>query len=463
MVTFHVASDARSQTPVLTVKFTRQSSGHTEQNIVAPVQVAEHVAEQSVASGIATESLTPAAMQVIERPESGLPVSTSKTSSRSTLRDTSRSTSATETAALPADFTVATTATSTGIFIESRSVACRAASEWMPAKQLRQHATATQELYCEGDDCTRQAANAIARFLQQQADHQQDVAAAIALRAYYAQAAIDEQFVLARQSVAALAELRERQLAIVEKGFSAAIDLTSLDRESINLQLQRLQLEQRNRQVTESLNDAMRLNYDWQTSETEPLEVRIQSIEADYLVQFALSHRHDLLAIQYLGSQINSGTAPLLASVVSSASGMVSLPLPKRCFVDRMLRREDNTALANNLKESIALAYETQANAIRREVSEKSTALELAYKRITLSQETTATWKKRDEQLARLAKLGDSRPADQTIARTSLLASQAMEVERRLEAKLLEIALAEACGGLYCRCCNGLAWLITSR
>lgn len=401
-------------------------------------------------------------MQVVARPGSVSPVSVARKAKTHDATGVSLSTEPASAANELAVHANATTAAAS-VFLESRGVACRAASEWMPAKQLRQHATATQELYREGDECERQAANAIARFLQQQADHQQDVAAAIALRAYYVHSAIGEQFQLAKKSVAALEEQRERQLAIVEKGFAAAIDLTSLDREAITLRLQRLQLEQRSRQVTDSLNDAMRLKYDWLTSQTEPLEVRIQSIDADYLVQFALTHRSDLLAIQCLGTQINSGTAPLLASVVRSASGMVSLPLPKRCFVDRMLRREDNTELADNLKESIALTYEAQSNAIRRDVSEKSISLELAYKRITLSQETTATWRKRVEQLERVDELGNGRPADLVIAQSSLLAAQAMEVERRLEARMMEIALAEACGGLYCRCCNGLAWLITSR
>ncbi len=461
-VMINLTAEARAQTPAMTIEYTQHRSARADHNTDATVRVAEQGDERSTDFEMGKASPAPAAMQIVARPGSLYPVSTSRKNLRLT---TSASHISPTTSGIPSDIAVAINppTPAASLFIESRSVACRAASEWMPAKQLRQHATATQELNCDGDDCTLQAANAIARFLRQQADHQQDMAAAIALRGYYTHAAINEQFELARKSVAALAEQRERQLAIIEKGFAAAIDLTSLDREAITLQLQRLQLEHRDRQVTESLNDAMRLNYDWRSSETEPLEVRIQSIDANYLVQFALTHRSDLLAIQCLSTQINSGTAPLLASVVSSASGMISLPLPKRCFVNRMLRREDNTTLANNLRESIALAYETQAKAIRREVSESTISLELAYQRITLSQEATATWEKRLEQLERLAKLGDSRPADLTIAQTSLLASQALQVERRLEAKLLEIALAEACGGLYDRCCNGQAWLITSR
>lgn len=346
--------------------------------------------------------------------------------------------------------------------IDSRDVACRAAKEWLPAKQLRQHAHAVQQLYCEEDDCTRQAANAIARFFQLQADHQEDVAAAIALRAYYARSAINEQFELLQLSEAELQKQRERQAAIQQKGLAAAVDLTSLDREAITFNLQRIQLQQHDRQLKESLNDATHIQYDWDASLVEPLEVRQQALDVEYLQRFAIAHRRDFLAIQYLSGQINSGTAPMLSSVVNNVTGLASLPLPKRCFLDRVLGREDNSVLTNNLKQSIALACETQARTIHREVTEKAIALELAYQRIELSKETIASWNKRLAQLQRLAELGDSRPADLALAQTSQLGAMAVEIERRLEAKMAEIALAEATGGLAQRCCQGLAWLVTT-
>jgi hypothetical protein len=59
--------------------------------------------------------------------------------------------------------------------------------------------------------------------------------------------------------------------------------------------------------------------------------------------------------------------------------------------------------------------------------------------------------------------LGDSRPAELVLAKSSSLGSKAIEIERRLEAKLAEIALAEACGELSPRCCRGQAWLVTSQ
>ncbi len=88
----------------------------------------------------------------------------------------------------------------------------------MPAKQLRQHAQSVQELYCEQDDCTRQAAAAIARFFNLQADHQQDLAAAYALRAYYAHTAIKEQTTLLTEAATALQNQREQQKSTFRKG-----------------------------------------------------------------------------------------------------------------------------------------------------------------------------------------------------------------------------------------------------
>ena len=54
-----------------------------------------------------------------------------------------------------ANFVAAPEPTHAGTLIDSRSVACRTASEWLPAKQLRQHAQAVQQLYCNEDACTR--------------------------------------------------------------------------------------------------------------------------------------------------------------------------------------------------------------------------------------------------------------------------------------------------------------------
>lgn len=365
--------------------------------------------------------------------------------------------------ASPSPLSVLSNDIRTSALIGSREVACQAAREWMPAQQLRQQARAVQELYCDSDDCARQAAQAIARFLEHQAEHQQDIAAAMALRAYYSHTAIEEQFELVQASAAELQLQRDRQAALLQKGIAAAIDLTSLDRESIAIDQQRLQLEYRDRQLTESLNEATHINYDWRLNSVEPLEVRTQSLDAAFLQQFALAHRQDLLALRCLNAQISDGTAPILASVVSSAAGVISLPLPKRCLVDRLLGRDGNPALTKNLKESLALAIETQSQAIRKEVSEKSITLELAYQRCELARETAESWSKRIAQLERLAELGDSRPADLAAAQSSWIASKAVVIERRLEAKLAEIAVAEACGGICYRCCQGQAWLVTAR
>lgn len=441
-MTIAITSNAQAQTPSVGVVF--------KENAVTTVRVKPSRVGPRIPSleALSTEQAGPIAIPVATQSRK-----TPVEPLAATVQDIERPTIAVPDAkSLPASV-------ETRSIIDSRGVACRAACEWLPAKQLRQHAQSVQQLYCKEDDCTRQAAHAIARFLQLQAEHQQDLAAARALQGYYARAAIAEQLELLKESDAVLQNQRERQSALQEKGLAAGIDLTSLDREAITLNLQRLELQQRDRQLRKSLNDATRTQYDWEASSVEPLEVRAQTLDAEELERFALGHRRDLLALQCLSGQINRGTAPMLSSVINSATGMASLPLPKRCLVDRVLGRQDNAVLTNNLKESIAIACETQASSIRSEVSEKTIALELAYQKINLSQEATASWKKRFEQLQRLAKLGDSRPADLVQAQTSLLAAKTLEIERRLEAKLAEIELAEVCGGLASRCCHGLAWL----
>ncbi len=80
------------------------------------------------------------------------------------------------------------------------------------------------------------------------------------------------------------------------------------------------------------MNDAAHLNINWADSDTEPLEVRIQAIDASYLETFALANRSDLKATRYLATQIRSDSAPLLAYVVNGISGLASLPVPKRCL-----------------------------------------------------------------------------------------------------------------------------------
>ncbi len=80
--------------------------------------------------------------------------------------------------------------------------------------------------------------------------------------------------------------------------------------------------------------------------------------------------------------------------------------------------------MANNLRESIAIACETQVSLIRREISERSIALELAYRRIELTDGLIQSWESRIAQLERLAELGDSRPADLVAAESALLATE---------------------------------------
>ncbi len=347
---------------------------------------------------------------------------------------------------------------------DARDIACAAGRNWLPAIQLRQHAKALDQLYCnERDDCTRQSVRALSQFLRQQAEHQQDVGSANALKAYYSLAGTNAQLVLLAESDAQIAAKKEQQNKLMQQGIAAAVDLTSFDREQIDLNVQQLQLQQRLKQLAQSLVELGNAQIDWTSAHLEELDIQPSAVDLEYLQQFALSHRHDLAAVNGLARQINSESAPILAGAVAGFTGMVSLPLPALCLYDRLLGRKTYPGLANNLNQEVALAAETLAKSIRQSVFEKSTALELAYQEVELADAMRQSWQKRIAQLQRLAELGESRAAEIALAEASLLASEAAAIHKKLQAKLAEVELSEACGGLHGRCCRGEAWLITGR
>jgi outer membrane protein TolC len=179
----------------------------------------------------------------------------------------------------------------------------------------------------------------------------------------------------------------------------------------------------------------------------------------EYLEQKALTERRDLAALQWLTAQVNEETAPTLSGAVATLTGMASLPLPKQCLLDRLVGRTAYAGLVCNLKRELATASELLSQSIRQEVYEKSTSLELAYRQVELAEQTRQSWQQRKDQLQRLADLGDNRAAESADAESSLHAADAAVIQQRLQARLAEVELAEVCGALYCRSCQGYAWL----
>lgn len=71
------------------------------------------------------------------------------------------------------------------------------------------------------------------------------------------------------------------------------------------------------------------------------------------------------------------------------------------------------------------------------------------------------SWEHRIRQLETLDESGESAAEELATARSSMLEAKADVILRRLDAKIAEIDLAEAVGGISDRCCSGRAWLLT--
>ncbi len=338
--------------------------------------------------------------------------------------------------------------------LHSRVIACEVAEHWLPAKQLRQHATALRRLYCKADDCSREAAEAGAQFLETQAEHQLDIAAATGLRAYFLRSSLEEQVALIQQSMALVESRVTAQRAATDKGLALPVDPTALDRERIEAVQQRLQVSQRAEQLQRTIEDLSGNKRDWINGTLEPIVLYQGEIDVPSMQQFAMRCRSDLRALIQLQPHIHDETAGMLASAVSGIAGLSALPLPKPSLMDRMLGRKRLPGLAKSLRQELAIARESLEKSIKQTIADKSSSLQLAYQRIQLSREILDSWNLRIQQLDALAARGEYRLGDKVAAQLGIIQAQATIIERRLEAKLLEIDLAEAIGGLKDRCCN---------
>lgn len=345
--------------------------------------------------------------------------------------------------------------------LDARQVACQAAREWLPAKQLDQHAHTLRQLYRREDEPLRCAAEAAATFLETQARHQRDLAAATALRAYYSRAAACVELQRLDEAEQLLDRRLEQQSRLIAKGMAAPVDPTAFDREKIEIQSKRLQLQQSVAQLSRSIEKLTCEAFAWSSLRMESLEIRIEAIATEDLQQLALRCRRDLQATQHLQQRLNADSVEIMAPIISSLSG-AALPLPKLGWLDRLLGRRRYPGLVNNLKEELELAVQTQTRSIQLSIADRASLLELSYRRLELAEKVVTSWRERFKQLTRLAELGDSRPAELTAAETAELQAQAVQRERQLAARLAEVDLAEATGGLCERCCHGQAWLVTS-
>lgn len=345
--------------------------------------------------------------------------------------------------------------------LNGHTIACRAAQNWSPANALRAHGRTIVQAYCEEDACSQKAAAAINKFLHLQAAHQEDVAGASGLRAYYSRIGIVEQFTLLDASVALVDQEQEKQRALVSSGLSVEFDLSSFQRQRIDLKDKSAQAQSQDRQLASLIAHLTKLPTENTLLTHESLDILPQSLDCQGLIEFGMQNRHDLQSWIYLRCQITDETAPIIAKMLSTAVGGFGLPLPTISGIKQLLCGDDNSRLAANMRNELAYVIQTHRDWIRGTVDEKCHKLELAYQRVQFAQETLASWESRLAQLDRVEQLGEGQPQQAAAARAALIQAKVDELNRRLEAKLAEVELAEACGGLANRCCQQTPWLVT--
>ncbi len=345
--------------------------------------------------------------------------------------------------------------------LDGHDIGCRAAQNWLPSELLRARARTLLQLFCEEDDCTRQAAQALACFLNMQAKHQEDIGAATALRAYYTRIALAEQLTLSTESLHLVARQLAQQEALHAGGLPAGTDWSAFDRRRIEITDKQYQLHSQDRQLRSVLAQIADADYATDRVRQERLEVLECSLACDRLKQQALGLRQDLRGWIYLSGQVNDQSAPLFAKMFTTIVGGWGLPLPSIVGLKNLICPPDYSCLATNMRREMSLAVETHTRWICQAVDEKCHKLQLAYQRLQLARQTIDSWMERLAQLEKLGELGDGQPEQTAIAQAGLLQARSEEISRRLEARIAEIDLAEATGGLADRCCAGQPWLLT--
>lgn len=345
--------------------------------------------------------------------------------------------------------------------LDGRDVACQAARHAMLPEVLRARARTVHDLYKDEDDCTRQAAQALAQFLCLQAKHQEDAAAANALRAYYGRIAVAEQLRLTQQGMQLTDEQRRKQQSLRSSGVAGGVDLSEFDRRELEIQDKQLQLFSQERQLRNLLAQTARLDYRQEEVIQEPLEVCECPLDCDAIAQQAMLLRHDLRGWQLLAAQVNPSSAPVFARMLGTLVGGWGLPMPTVSGLKMLLHPPDHSKLSSNLRREIDLAVNAQRERVVQEVHEKCAKTSLAYERIEIARQVISSWEARLEQLEQLEQLGNAQPEQRAVVRGELLKARGEEISRRLEARNAEIDLAEATGGLSDRCCAGQPWLIT--
>ena len=294
-----------------------------------------------------------------------------------------------------------------------------------------------------------------------QAVHQQDIGASSALRAYYTRIALEEQLELTGESLHLIDTELQKQQAAQAGGMPTGADISSFARHRFDIQDNQLQILSQDRQLRSLLAQLADLNYSMSDVCQEQLEVFETPLDCSRLQQQALALRSDLKSWIYLTCQVTEDSAPVFAQMLGTLIGNWGMPLPKAVGLRQLFNPPDYSTLASNMRHELQLIADTHRQWICQAVQEKCAAVELAYGRTELARQVIGSWEARIDQLEQLDSQGEGMPEKLASARSELLKARADEISRRLDARLAEIDLAEACGGMRDRCCQGLPWLLT--
>ncbi len=344
---------------------------------------------------------------------------------------------------------------------DGRWVGCQAAARWKPAQLLRSRARTLVQLYADQDPLACSAAHTVACGLQLQAAGQEDVAAASGMRAYYALLAIAEQRALLGQAEELNQTQLDKQTALRGSGLASATDMSAFERRRLKIRDQALQLTAEERQLRSLLARHTGLDFEDPLLNLERLELQACPLDCQALQQLALAQRADLGAWRHLTRRTHGDNAAEIAKLLPTLAGGWTIPLPEISRLKRLLGHQDDGVLTVHLERELELILSVQIDTVCQSIESSTAQLEINYQRIELARQLVASWQNRIQQLDRLDDQGAGKPELRAEAQSELIQAQADEVQRRLDARLAEIELAEACGGLAGRCCQGLAWLQT--
>lgn len=342
----------------------------------------------------------------------------------------------------------------TGMAQDARWYACRAAQFWGPARVLLQRASTLRE---SAGAHSRETAQLKSTFLRHQAAWQQDLAAASALKAAYTYLALQMQMEILERGLQLVAEQEQIQASLLERKVAIA-DPTALERQRLELLDQRLVANKNLQQVSSTLHQLARVDACEEIAVFDSIDVQCSELMCDCLVQQAFGRRNDLASWNSVWSGLNAGTAAGVAELISSVAGNVGLPGGSANPLTVLWAKLHAGEIVERLRCELQVVIDTQRNLIRTTVCQRCQATQIAYERCQVAEQMRASWRARVQGLERLAELGDARTIELLEARGEVLRAEGTLVQRKLEARLAEVDLAEGCGGLAARCCCGDPW-----